>query len=80
MGENAQPGAESTHPSALTFHHGVVGELLRVAHVPPSLPLQLQEDGDGTVDLGLVVGGRAEDDGVLRAAKMGVGTTPAWSQ
>jgi len=71
------PGGLANLPGVwggLTFRHGVVGELLGVAHVPPPLPLQLQEDGDRAVDLGLVVGGRAEDDGVLRAGQTDVGS------
>lgn len=43
-----------------------VGELLGVAAVAGLLPLQLQEDGDGPLDLRAVVRRRFEHDGVLR--------------
>lgn len=52
--------------AGLTLHVRDVGELLRVAAVAGLLPFQLQEDGDGTLDLGAVIGRRLEDDGVLR--------------
>lgn len=73
-GQPRQRGSHRAARGVLTFHHGVVGELLGVTHVTPPLPLQLQEDGDRTVDLGLVVGGRAEDDGILWAGKMDMGS------
>lgn len=50
----------------LTLDVWDVGELLGVAAVARFLPLQLQEDGDGTLDLGAVVRRRFEHDGVLR--------------
>lgn len=43
-----------------------VGELFGVAAVAGLLPLQLQKDGDGTLDLCAVIGRRLEHDGVLR--------------
>ena len=50
----------------LTLDMWDVGELLGVTAVAGLLPLQLQEHGDGTVDLCAVIGRSLEHDGVLR--------------
>lgn len=66
MREEGCPVAGGTTCGGLTLHLRDVGELFGVAAVAGLLPPQLQEDGDGPVDLGAVVGRRLEDDGVLR--------------
>lgn len=43
-----------------------VGELFGVTAVARLLPPQLQEDGDGPLDLCAVIGRRFEHDGVLQ--------------
>lgn len=52
--------------AGLTLHVRDVGELFRVTAVAGLLPFQLQENGDGTLDLCAAVGRRLEHDGVLR--------------
>ncbi len=44
---------------------GYVGELCGVTAVAGLFPLQLQENGDGPLDLCAVIGRRFEHDGVL---------------
>lgn len=51
--------------AGLTLDLRDVGELLRVTAVAGLLPFQLQEDGDGTLNLCAVIGRRLEHDGVL---------------
>lgn len=50
----------------LTLDLRDVGELFGVAAVARLLPPQLQEDGDGPLDLCAVIGRRFEHDGVLQ--------------